>query len=552
MTNSSLTAKGEHRVVTPLAASAAAELRDHQQGVRVIRDSLWNYTGQTVSAAVGLFTIPVLIRGLGAEGYGLWIATLAIASLLGTFDLGLGWAVMRAVGRSTESGVTLETQDFVCSVGNSFLLLGVASLVTMVALSGVLGLDLRLTSRGRSMVPAIFVLAGLFQLSDWISNYTSSVLGGLRRFDLTNLLGGAEAIGRAIGIVALVALGFPMAALVWIASWRLLLAVVAVVTIGHVEPHYRFRVARLRWRSVQPHLPFSLSSQITTALYTSLWQGPTLLISFLAGAAGLVPYHLGQKFPFLMRGTNHSGAEVVYAAAAADHDSQRCSQPAHILIVGIRWNLMVALPACILLTVFAPELLRAWLGQVDTHAVIVMRVTAAAVLVDSSCMPAMYLLWARGAVRAIATTLGVAAVVVASVTLGLMGAFGVAAGAIALLVGAIVFATVFFTLAVKMCNLRPKQVAGVVRGFVLPTTVCACSGWILAQSIQPVCWIALLACMAVAGGGFIGPYYLIGAGAEERKALQGGLELLRHAAESLYGRVPQVLARLQKSRGGVE
>jgi O-antigen/teichoic acid export membrane protein len=518
----------------------------------VIRDSIWNFTGHAVSAAVGLFTIPVLIGGLGWEGYGLWVATLAIAGLLGTFDLGLGWAVMRVVSRSTETGVTRDVQDFVRSVGNAFLLIGIASLVTMVTLSGVLGRGLHLTTQWGSAVPTVFVLAGLFLLSDWISNYTNSVLGGLRRFDLTNLFGGAEAIGRAIGIFALVALGFPIAALVWMASWRLLLAVVAVVTIGHVEPHYRFRVARPCWSSIQPHLPFSISSQITTALYTSLWQGPTLLISFLAGAAALVPYHLGQKFPLLLRGTNHSGAEVVYTAAAADHDSRQCSQPAQILTVGIRWNLLVALPTCILLAVFAPELLRAWLGKADIQAVIVMRVTAAAMLVDSSCMPAMYMLWARGEVRAIATTLGVASVVVASVTLGLMGALGVAAGAVALLVGTLALAAAFLILACKTCNLRSKQVAWAVRGFVFPATVCASSGWILAQSIRPVHWPALLACLVVAGVGFLGAYYIAAAGSEERKALRRGLEYVRRAPESLYRHMPLGVARVQKPTGGTE
>jgi hypothetical protein len=62
----------------------------------------------------------------------------------------------------------------------------------------------------------------------------------------------------------------------------------------------------------------------------------------------------------------------------------------------------------------------------------------------------------------------------------------------------------------------------------------------------------LLACLVVAGVGFLGAYYIAAAGSEERKALRRGLEYVRRAPESLYRHMPLGVARVQKPTGGTE
>ncbi len=55
----------------------------------LLRNSLWNLAGSALPALVALATVPLLIRGLGLEGFGLVTVIGAIVGYVGIFDLSL-------------------------------------------------------------------------------------------------------------------------------------------------------------------------------------------------------------------------------------------------------------------------------------------------------------------------------------------------------------------------------------------------------------------------------------------------------------------------------
>lgn len=97
---------------------------DAHERLRLIRDSLINKSSYLVSGLVGIILVPLLLRGLGAELYGLWIAALAVASVMQVVDFGLGLSVAREVAAAS-SGLGREAAArFVAAAGNAYLFLG--------------------------------------------------------------------------------------------------------------------------------------------------------------------------------------------------------------------------------------------------------------------------------------------------------------------------------------------------------------------------------------------------------------------------------------------
>ena len=121
---------------------AGPELRER---VRLLRDGVVNNLGFVVSGVVGLILIPILLDGLGAELYGLWIAAQAVAGLAAVFEPGFGWSVIREVGATGSGKIPDESARFVRAALTGYLLLGSIGALLIGSLGLVMGARLHLT-----------------------------------------------------------------------------------------------------------------------------------------------------------------------------------------------------------------------------------------------------------------------------------------------------------------------------------------------------------------------------------------------------------------------
>ena len=271
---------------------------DLSERVRLMRDGLINNSAFLVSGLVGILLVPIMLQGLGAELYGLWIAAQAVAAIVALVEPGLGWSVAREVSATGGDEIPLETARFVTTAGGAYLVVGIVG----AALIGTLGLpmsgSLHLSAAVRNVAPSVFVLVGLAFFADQLLSYPLSILSGARRFDATNFFCIVAALLRAGGIIVLLGAGMKLVA---VATWTVVVTVVtaclALGSLRRLEPRLLFRAGGFDWGSFRSRLPFGLTSQLTTAANSILWQMAPILIGLVHGSAAIVPYHIGQKFP---------------------------------------------------------------------------------------------------------------------------------------------------------------------------------------------------------------------------------------------------------------
>src|SRR5215472_10790399 len=77
----------------------------HLTSGRVLaRNSVWNLIGFVVPMLVAVFCIPILIRGLGKERFGVLTLAWALIGYASLFDLGLGRALTQFAARKLGLG----------------------------------------------------------------------------------------------------------------------------------------------------------------------------------------------------------------------------------------------------------------------------------------------------------------------------------------------------------------------------------------------------------------------------------------------------------------
>lgn len=420
---------------------------------RLIRDGLLNYAGYISASIIGILLVPMFLKHLVPELYGLWIAATAFAGCAGFLFSGLGRAIVREVASSECRGAGQET-SFIACAANAYLIFGTLGALFIAVVGIPLSWGLHLSPEGRSLAPWIFSLVGVGFLGDQVFGFAAEVLTGARRFFTLNLIAIAATVFRAAGMVELLHLKSSLISIVALQTFTsLMLAVVGIFLVDRVSRGYLPRISNLRWSDFRPHLNFGFTVQLTSGLNTLLWESPTFLVGLGLGPAAIISLKLGQRFPGALTAMTWHAAEVAYPAASEYYGAEqsRCTQD--LLLLGTRGILLLTLPVCIALWILAPQLLTVWLGGKYPGALVVLRLMSVAVLADAASATAVQILYGRGQAKTVLKVTAGSAFASIAVSLLLMPRLGVAAAAWGLCLTVPMAAAVYIAIASRSCGL---------------------------------------------------------------------------------------------------
>src|SRR5262249_41701417 len=104
-------------------------------GRLLAKNTLWNLIGNGAPMVVAVFCIPILIRGLGKERFGLLTLAWVLIGYAGLFDLGLGRALTQLVAQKLGAGEEREIPSLVWTSLLLMLVLGLAGTAVVFLIS---------------------------------------------------------------------------------------------------------------------------------------------------------------------------------------------------------------------------------------------------------------------------------------------------------------------------------------------------------------------------------------------------------------------------------
>lgn len=399
---------------------------DSEEKVRLMRDGTIHAIGMVLSSIAGMLLVPIMVRGLGMDNYGLWVATIAAISMLAPIDVGLRLMVVREL-----AGEISGTRAYAVRMAFwAHVALGLIS-GALLSAGGVLVRDhLHLAPASLSLVPVVFAVAGASCVFDQMGAFGLAVWVGLRRFQLFNYYSVALSLARLLVFALVLAEGGGIVAIVVAqAAISIASAAIALILVWQAAPSLAPRVERLRWQALHEPLRFGVLSQAANSISSLQMPISTLLISVISGAAAVTPFAIGQKFPNVLSGITWRTSEVFFPVASRQRESQDAAESQQFMQAISRWMLLLLTPCALGLFLLAPFLLRVWMGSVDPTALLVLRIASATVLIETLIPGAVQLLWGVGranAVVAMNTAVLIADVLVAVILIPRVGAPGAA------------------------------------------------------------------------------------------------------------------------------
>ena len=327
-----------------------------------------NFLGKGVVALTGFLFIPIYIKYLGIEAYGLVGFYTTLQAVFSILDLGLSPTMNRELARlSVQANAGQQARDLVRTLEIIYWSIGTAIAVAVIAGAGVLASDwVKFETLSLPAVTLSLMLIGVVIALQWPFSFYEGGLLGLQKMVLYNGTQSALQIIRAVGAVAV--LHFISPTVVAFFIWQ---AIVSAVGAG--------AAAMILWRS----LPAGGPPRFSKSLLTGVWRfaGGITLIAAVSMALTQADKLLMSKIFTLSAFAYYSLAFVVGSAlyyliypisgAIFPRLSQQVAAGDHVALVrtyhaGCQLMTVVTAPTALMLVVFAPEILLLWTGDAVT------------------------------------------------------------------------------------------------------------------------------------------------------------------------------------------
>ena len=317
-----------------------------------------------VNAIVGFMLVPFLLGHLGKEGYGLAALVVVIISFTELADLGLRVALSRHLA---EQVATKNTQRFNELVSSGLLVyLAIGSLLAIVCAVFAHSLALVFNVSESFMPQAVFLIRW-YCSSAIVLSFITPIYGGTltsnNRFDIYNIIVMVTNLLRGLGLF--VVLGFSNTGLYgWSAvtlSCRILGLLLLCRMAHRVWPSLRISYHYIRPRALG--MLFSLGGYIfglQVARNLTVLSGP-IVLTIILGPIAVALYEPASKLAAVLRPVVDALARQLHPLATGYHATGRVKELQAVLIRGTRYTVLMAIPVCITLGVFAHILTNVWL-----------------------------------------------------------------------------------------------------------------------------------------------------------------------------------------------
>ena len=340
-------------------SSSASDLTS---GRLLAKNTLWSLIGQLLPIAVAVVTIPLLVRGLGLDRFGVLSLVWVIIGYFSLFDLGIGRALTKLV--ADKLGARQEEQIPPLAWTSLFLmlLLGILGTVFTAAIAPwLVHSRLKIPAAMQAETLRAFYLLALSIPTVTVTSGLRGILEAQQQFRILNLIRIPMSIFSFAG---------PLLVLPFTHS---LVAVVAMLTAGRIVGVLAHLLACFYYMP-QLRQGFSLDRSLAIpVLKFGGWMtvsniiGPIMVYMdrFLVGAlvsVGAVAYYTA-PFEMVTRIWIIPGSLVtVLFPAFAVSLVQQPTRTTLLLRRGIKYIFLAVFPAVLTVVALAPEGLRIWLG----------------------------------------------------------------------------------------------------------------------------------------------------------------------------------------------
>jgi O-antigen/teichoic acid export membrane protein len=343
----------------------------------VVHNAMYNLVGYAVSALYVFFLIPIIVRFIGVEQFGLWSLMLALTGYIGLADLGLSTSFVKYIAEYVSVGDSRRVNQVIRQGLLFYVLLSVVVLVAGYFLFPLAFSILRIPSVKYDLSQMCFLTAlATFGVSN-IAGVFGSILNGIQRSDVFNMLVAILLPLKFAASFVVLALGYGLIGLM--TSDLVVSAGTIIPLVWMTKKHFpQFSLTHIPYDNGLMKVLLRFGAQLQVSRFAELvqFQFDKMLLSRFIGLPAVSLYDFGSRPLARLRALPITAiASLVPAVSALDAVHERARIQA-ALIRSTRYLVVLTLPCFAFIVCFAHELVAVWLGPGFDQAATTMQILA--------------------------------------------------------------------------------------------------------------------------------------------------------------------------------
>jgi O-antigen/teichoic acid export membrane protein len=353
-------------------------------GHLLARNTMWNLIGQIIPLVVGMVTIPLLVRGLGVDRFGLLSLVWIIIGYFNLFDLGLGRALTKLVADRLGNNDYQSIPSLVWSALFLMLMLsGAGGLIVLVLSPWLVHSALKIPAALQiETLHSFYLLAASLPIVI-ITSGLRGILEAQQRFRVLTMIRIPTSVFSFAGPLLVLPFSHKLLpVIVVLVLGRFVGCAAHMIACFHFMPSLRHAIV-LHRADILPLVQFGGWMTVTNIAGPILVYMDRFLIGALVSVSAIAYYTA--PFDAILRLTIIPGAAVgVLFPAFAVSMVQDPGRVTLLLRRGTKYVFLAIFPIILIIVSFAPEFLRLWLGSAFAeNGSAVLRWIAAGVFINS-------------------------------------------------------------------------------------------------------------------------------------------------------------------------
>ena len=326
------------------------------------RNALFNFAGGALPAIVSLATIPLIVRGLGDEGYGLFALIVAIVGYFSLIDVNVTAGSVKYIAGYAATRDRRGIDQTVTFGLAAYTLIGVIGAICIVAAAPLLVREVfRVPSALIETGELCLRIAAFGFLFGQLQTYLNSVPQALLRYDLTSRVEMAFGTVVPLGTVALLALDFGLPEII---AFRVCASAVHCMTlwaiVSRLLPELRWAYPdRVLTRNLLRFTGYSFLSRVAAVTYA---HADKLIIGAVVGVRALAYYTIAATLANRVLGLTFRLSSVLFPSASALDARGETDRLRALYLKATRYVSFINGSVLVLIAVFADAILYYWIG----------------------------------------------------------------------------------------------------------------------------------------------------------------------------------------------
>ena len=329
-----------------------------------ISNTVYNSGFKLFNQLIALFVLPLFIKNLGAELYGIWIISGVLIGYLEMVDLGFSDGVMREVSNTYANKDITGFRKVINSSLFLFILIGLVILILIILFRDNIINLLAVKSKDYELAKQVLLTTAFFAPFLWGTRLTGIIFQGTLRFKEYSILSGIQSLGKTVAMIVLLYLGYGIIDIIIITNIIfLVLWIPSIFVLLKVSPETKVDFKYFSRDTLMKIAPFSFAVFYAQIISMLALQADNLIIGVAISMTGVTAYTVASKLfytSYTYMGMISGVFQPTSYQAFAQNDRSMIEK---LMFKGTKYMTLLYTPVGYIGIIISPLFIETWVGK---------------------------------------------------------------------------------------------------------------------------------------------------------------------------------------------